>query len=256
MLTPTLQLIPPLAAMNPALIIFDKDGTLLDFNAMWGAWAQGLARRLETATGLSVAQPLFEALAFDPVSGVVIPSGPLSIAPAAVLRQLVTTVLQQAGLPPSRAKAVMSQSWYTPDPVALAQPLTDLAGLFGVLRSHGLKIAVATSDDRAPTRATLAGLGLDGLVDALACADDGIPIKPAPDMILKICRQLNIAPAKAVMVGDNPDDLQMGRAAGAGLTIGVCSGVGSAAQLTPVADVVLPSVAALLNLTRPETTGN
>ena len=27
-------------------IIFDKDGTLLDFNAMWGGWVVALADRL------------------------------------------------------------------------------------------------------------------------------------------------------------------------------------------------------------------
>ena len=29
------------------LVVFDKDGTLLDFHAMWGGWAIELGRRLD-----------------------------------------------------------------------------------------------------------------------------------------------------------------------------------------------------------------
>ena len=48
------------------------------------------------------------------------------------------------------------------------------------------------------------------------------------------------------VVGDSPADLAMGRAAGAGLLVGVLSGVGTAADLEPLADLMLPSVAGLL----------
>jgi phosphoglycolate phosphatase-like HAD superfamily hydrolase len=129
-----------------------------------------------------------------------------------------------------------------PDPVATARPLVDLPWLFTTLRSLGLKIAVATSDDRTPTEATLAGLDVAHLVDALACADDGLPLKPAPAKVLSICDRLDISPAKAVVIGDNVDDLRMGRAAGVGLAIGVLSGVSPAAMLAPSADLILPTV--------------
>ena len=75
-------------------------------------------------------------------------------------------------------------------------------------------MAVATSDDRAPTEATLAGLDLAALVDAIVCADDGLPIKPAPDAFLHVCGLLGVAPERTAMVGDSVMDLQMARAAG------------------------------------------
>ena len=28
------------------LVVFDKDGTLIDFDVMWGGWAESLADRL------------------------------------------------------------------------------------------------------------------------------------------------------------------------------------------------------------------
>ena len=67
------HLIPQLATFDPALIIFDKDGTLIDFHAMWGAWATELARRLETAAGQPLANALFTAIDFDPATGQIAP---------------------------------------------------------------------------------------------------------------------------------------------------------------------------------------
>lgn len=240
------KLMPELMALDPAFIIFDKDGTLIDINAMWGSWVRELARRLEAATGLTVAASLFEALAFEPDSGIIQPNGPLSIAPAAEQRRLAGEVLRAAGLAAAEIEAALDRAWQMPDPVATARPLADLPRLFTTLRSFGLKIAVATSDDRAPTEATLAGLGIAHLVDALACADDGLPLKPAPAKVLSLCDRLDIPPAKAVVVGDNVDDLRMGRAAGVGLAIGVLSGVSPASLLSPHADILVPSVENLI----------
>jgi phosphoglycolate phosphatase len=88
----------------------------------------------------------------------------------------------------------------------------------------------------------LAALSIPSLIDTLVSADDGLPIKPAPDMVLAICRELNIPAATTVVVGDNPDDMRMGRAAGVGLVIGVLSGVSSADILAADADILLPNV--------------
>jgi phosphoglycolate phosphatase len=48
------------------------------------------------------------------------------------------------------------------------------------------------------------------------------------------------------MVGDTPADLEMARGAGAGVVIGVLSGVAARPDLAPYADLVLASVGDLL----------
>ncbi len=236
------------------LIIFDKDGTLIRFDAMWGGWVLELARRLEREaetrllqrSRVSIAERLFAAMGYDSATGQVLAHGKLAATPMAQLRALTVDVLREAGLASSIAESVVESAWHIPDPVILANPLTDLRALFTTLRERGIQVAIATTDDRAPTEATLAGLGLTELVATLVCADDGIPAKPAPDMVLTICQRLNTHPAHALVIGDSLADMQMGRAAGAGRVVGVLTGVSAEDVLAPHADVILPSVAQLL----------
>ncbi|MEO8228366.1 MAG: HAD family hydrolase [Chloroflexota bacterium] len=227
------------------LVVFDKDGTLIDFDRMWSGWSADLVQKLVIIVGDRARMPLVQALGLDPSDERVIPGSPLAAWPMARLRELTVATLVDAGLTDGAAELAVTRSWQPPDPVALAHPLADLKALFRALRGRGIRVAVATSDDRAPTEATLAGLGVAGLVDALVCADDGLPVKPASDTFLHVCTRLGVDPSRAAMVGDSLADLAMGRAAGAGLVIGVLSGTGTWAELEPLADVVLGSVADL-----------
>src|SRR5262245_4539946 len=82
------------------LIIFDKDGTLIDFHAMWAAWLIDLAQRLELRmendelrkasphdqfsilnSQFSISERLFEAMDFDTTTERAIPGGRLAVEP-------------------------------------------------------------------------------------------------------------------------------------------------------------------------------
>jgi len=253
------------------LVVFDKDGTLIDFDAMWAGWATDLARRLGEELGRPIDERLFATIGFDVGSGRAVAGGPLAATPMGQLRRLTVEIvagtLRDEPAEPKRlsggvtaadarvalgavdaavaAESIVGRAWHPPDPVALAHPLADVPALFRFLRAGGARVAVATSDDRAPTEATLAALGALHLVDVIVCADDGLPVKPAPDAILHACRAVGIGPGATAMVGDAPADLEMARAAGVGLVVGVLSGVGRGEDLEPLADVIVPSIAAL-----------
>ena len=183
-----------------------------------------------------------------PTSGLVHALGLLAATPMTHIREAVEAYVVESGVPPNQAAAAVDAAWHAPDPVALAQPVTDLAALFGRLRPRVRTFAVATSDDRVPTEHTLAALGIAGEIAGLVCADDGMPTKPAPDPVLHLCRVLGIRPDRTAMVGDSPADLRMARAAGVARTIGVLTGVADRAELEPLADVVLGSIEELAPL--------
>ncbi|HET9520177.1 MAG TPA: hypothetical protein VFO73_03940, partial [Candidatus Limnocylindrales bacterium] len=77
------------------LVIFDKDGTLLDFGAMWGAWALEFGRRLEAAARRPVAGDVFAAIGFDPASGRVQPNGTLAVATNSEMVDRIAAVIRR-----------------------------------------------------------------------------------------------------------------------------------------------------------------
>jgi phosphoglycolate phosphatase len=227
---------------NAQAIIFDKDGTLIDFDAMWGNWTLQLADRLKASTGLDIRQALCECFGYDIARLKILPDGKLTCTPMWRLRELMIEVVGSLGLSPLEASCIVERAWHVPDPVTLARPFTDAKKLFSNIHHLGIKIAIATTDDRGPTEAMLKAFGVTDLVATLVCADDGIKAKPAPDMVATICERLYVDPYNVIVIGDTVADLQMARAAGAGYVIGVLSGVGSLANLTPFADILIDTI--------------
>jgi phosphoglycolate phosphatase-like HAD superfamily hydrolase len=255
--------IDPLAGIE--LAIFDKDGTLIDFHRMWRGWVDDLADRLEKHLDgadaldrldrLDIRADLYALLGVETNTGRILPHGLLAATPMARIRDRVGAMLERSGASAAAIASALGAAWHAPDPVALASPLTDLPALFRSLADRGCAIAVATSDDRAPTERTLKALGVAPFVRALACADDGGGVKPAPDAVHRLCAAVGVGPERTAVIGDSPADLGMGRAAGVGRTIGVLSGVGDRDSLGPAADLLLDSIADLLPGGRAATEG-
>lgn len=227
------------------LLVFDKDGTLIEFHLMWGRWVDELASRLERASGLELRERLYPLLGVDRTTGLVHAHGLLAATPMSRIRDVVQADVSAAGAVPDDAAAAVTAAWHAPDPVGLAHPVTNLPALLDRLRPTVGTFAVATSDDRDPTERTLAALGISDRFAALVCADDGIRTKPSPDPVLHLCRALGVPPDRTAVVGDSPADLLMGRGAGAARSIAVLTGVGDRESLEPYADAVIGSIAEL-----------
>lgn len=234
------------------LIVFDKDGTLVDFDRLWtGKLRRAIAAvvaQLPASPGLGPA--LYQSLGVDPVAGKVIAESPLAVATLARCGMVCATVLYQQGLPWYRAETLAEQVFM---PLIAAPPVRDdlapigdVAGLFTRLKRAGVKLAICTSDDRLASQAALDLLGLAPLVDAMVCGDDAFASKPAPDGVLHISRQCGVDPARMLMAGDSAGDMLAGRNAGAGLMLGVLSGTGTGPSLAAHADVIVADIHAII----------
>ncbi|MCB1358502.1 MAG: HAD family hydrolase [Maritimibacter sp.] len=214
-------------------VLFDKDGTLFDFNATWVAWVEAMLARW-SAGDAGLADRLAMALDFDRAARVFRPG---SVVIAGTPDDVAAAVAPVLGAAPGDLVARLNAE-AAAAPMAEAVPLAPLlSGLAGA----GLRLGVATNDGEAPARAHLARSGVEGLFAFIAGSDSGHGGKPAPGMLLAFAAAVGIDPERIVMVGDSTHDLRAGRAAGM-QTIGVLTGLAAAETLAPFADAVLPDI--------------
>ncbi len=230
---------------NVALLAFDKDGTLVDFDQMWSHVIEGWIRELVRVTNAptAVRLALEHTLGYDRARRAVVPDSPLAVASLAKLRTIAMAVFYQYGLPWHTAEALVAthtnQINITPADI---HPLGDVAGKLHELHHAGLKLMLITTDDRATTEQILHHMGIASLFTAVVCGDDPLPNKPAPDGLLTVAAQLNISPSQIIMVGDTVNDMNCGRNAGVRACVGVTGGGGNAAALQTTADVLITTI--------------
>lgn len=237
---------------DAGLVVFDKDGTLIDFDTLWaGKLVAGVERLLaaldrDPAADGSLRTDLYRTFGYDATAGRFFAQGPVITASMPTLYTIAATVLAQHGWGWLDAELLVHETLVPAMAQAfgphMLRPLANLPALFGALRGAGVLIAVVTSDDESPTRHTLEILGLERYVSFVAGADSGFAHKPAPHAVLAACAAANVPPQRTAVVGDSTTDMLMAQRAGAGLAAAVLTGHMGRALLAPSAQVVLNRV--------------
>lgn len=229
-------------------IIFDKDDTLIEFNALWGPrtqrWVEAMSNSLDLPD--QVQKNLFSLLGYFPEKGQVRAESPLAVATVETLCTIAAGELCRYGLPWHQATA---HAQTCAQPTLLAEfnsseirPKGNIAKVMHELVQAGVHLAIVTSDDRPMTEATLDYLRVIDLISVIVCGDDPVPNKPAPDAFWLVTDQLGISPKRVMMVGDTFNDMQFASNAGAGFRVGVASISGDANSLLAQADAVVTSI--------------
>jgi len=216
-------------------IVFDKDGTLFDFNATWGALT---GKIIATETGHDPARmaALADVMGYDLSAGV-FRQGSIVIAET-------VSVVADAMLPllPDVAKSDLMIRMKDATKDAVQVEPVPLRAVLAQLRDMNLTLGVATNDAEAPALANLAHV-ID-MFAFIAGFDSGFGGKPEAGQLLAFCEATDLDPADCVMVGDSLHDLHAGRAAGMAC-VGVLTGPAPRKELAPHADVVLNTIAEL-----------
>lgn len=232
-----MSLLPPVRGL-----LFDKDGTLFDFNATWMPLYLEIASEVAGGDSALALELLVES-GYDAASRRLDPHSPLAAGTNAEIAEIWARV---AGGEWSVARLTRRfDANFAKSMEMRPTPVTDLASLFGRFKAKGLKIGVATMDSHAAARAAIETFELVGLVDFACGYDSGHGHKPGPGMVEAFCRAVELSAKDVAVVGDTPHDMHMARAAGAGLAIGVLTGVSPREVLADHADRVLASIAEL-----------
>ena len=223
--------------MAIAGILFDKDGTLLDYFKSWSPVNRKLA--LIAADGdQALADHLLRSTGMDPETGHVVADSLL----AAGNTEEIAEGLVAAGSKLSARQLIEDLDGLFSEAAMNAVPVTDLADFFGRLKARGFKLGVASSDNELSIRRTADRFGFAAYLDYVAGYDSGYGCKPEPGMVWGFAEAAGLEHAEILVVGDNSHDMMMGRNAGAGMTIGVLTCTGTRQTLGPLSDYCLNDI--------------
>ncbi len=179
--------------MEPACIIFDLDGTLIDSRA-----------DLTTAVNLTRRDFGLEPLPLETVAKFV----------GEGLRNLISRAWPEAG--PRLDEAVeRARGHYGRHLLDETVLYAGVAESVRALHAAGWKLGVVTNKPQDFSDAILRGFGLHGCFTMVVGGGSGLPMKPDPAPLLAVVERCGARPsARSWMVGDHFTDLEAGRRAG------------------------------------------
>lgn len=229
-------------AAKARAVLFDKDGTLFDFQQSWAQFGatviDGLAKGDE-----ALAERLADAAGFDRQAVVYRVDSPVAAGSAREILTVWAPLLPEWR--PLELAAWLVEEARMHSEKGMTPATQDLPELLTRLKASELALGVATHDATDATHTQLEQAGVLDFFDFVAGVDSGYAEKPDPAMMNAFCAKTGRSADTVVMVGDSVGDLLMGRTAGALATIGVLTGPAPHDLLAPYADLMLDDIGAL-----------
>ncbi len=222
-------------------ILFDKDGTILDFNATWEACSRRIAERVAGSDG-ELAQRLLIKGGYDPAARRFVSGSPLAAGTPETLAECYAEIVPVDDL--AALARMMQDEFDNAGAGSVLVPGAHQALAF--LKPRVRAMGIATNDSELGLQRSMAPHDALHYFDFLAGFDSGHGAKPGPGMLDAFCRAHDLAPTEVAVVGDNAHDLEMGHVGGSGFKVGVLTGTSTRQDLAPYADLVLDSIAGLV----------
>jgi phosphoglycolate phosphatase len=183
-------------------VVFDLDGTLVDSR-----------RDIAEAANHALAKAGLPQLPHDELESYVGDGAPLLMARAA-----------RIDVKDSKTGLMVADflDYYAEHPIDYTLPMPGALAALEALAA--LPLGICTNKPRRTSVAVLRGLGLEARFKGVVAGDDLPQRKPDPAPMHAAARLLGVPIAEVVMVGDGPQDVLSGRAAGA-FTVGVRGGI-------------------------------
>ena len=232
-------------------VLFDKDGTLLDINALWVPIGYGLVDALSGRHCLKPGDNEIILKAIGIEKGILRPNSVLASGTTGEISSALAEILLGMGarIEFSETKAVVLGviSNMTKNNWQLIIPRGDLIKTFTALKSADIKIGLATSDFYDSAITCLRRLGIEEFFDYIGADTGNGGLKPDPDLLNRFCEACGLIPCEIAVVGDSQVDIDMARNGGAGLAIAAVDCENASAAKPPMgADYTVGSIDELL----------
>lgn len=224
-------------------LLFDKDGTLIDFSASW-------LQPMKDITGLiadRAGQPDLQMKLM--IDGGYVPENDSWAEDSAIAFETSEKIYKRwSAMVGAELIDSLRAEMQTIIHASLENTVPVVDNMTGLLAQLGDRytLGVASMDDEINVRQTLNGLSVHDHMTFYCGADSGFGIKPGPGMVHAFCKQADLAPEQVAVIGDAVHDLKMARAAGA-IAIGVLSGASSEQTLSKHADILMSDIGDLLH---------
>jgi phosphoglycolate phosphatase len=230
------------------LVIFDKDGTLIDVHQYWVEMSYLRARIIARQYNLDEndIRALASAMGVDTATGRIKESGPVGLKKREVVMQAAVDYLSSRGHRNSTADC--TAAFEEVDRLSLTMfdnLIREIPGTKKLLRElheNGCKIALATSDRTSRAKLAMEHLDLLNDIDLIVGADAIASPKPDPETVTVILEKLRCSPGNTVVIGDTDVDMELGVRSGVKASIGVFSGTASKEALLKRTPFVIENV--------------
>lgn len=196
--------------MKTKYILFDKDGTLLDFEKYWIKILTAATEAFLDGFGVDkrIADEIYTAIGV--IDGVADINGPYCQGDISVTVDIYYDIIASHGYSIDKNEFTSAlENAFRDNSVAgeLRGNCEDVRGFLTNLRESGIKVALVTADDTHSTNECLSLAGIEDCFDRIFVADGGYPGKPDPYIINMICEEEGICKEEMLMVGDTVKDM-------------------------------------------------
>ena len=203
--------------MSIKAVIFDKDGTLMDFECFWVTVSRYAIEEILEKTGCS-AIPVEEVLrCLDVEDGIANINGILAQDPFPVMGRAIRSCLVGGGciLTEEEITDITIEAYHNNTDKGVVSPACERIGdVIGGLKKKGIKLAVITTDDPVDTEFCLKKLKIYSLFDEIYTDDGVMPPKPSPYCLEAFAEKYGLNKDEILMVGDTLNDVRFAENSG------------------------------------------